>query len=66
MKINKNLMNEDFIFMRNFLAINLTEIAKRLKLNRSYLSSGGYSEDKYKLVRKEIEKEIAKLYLGGK
>ena len=63
MKINKNLMNEDFLFMRGFFAINLTNIAKRLKLNRSYLSSGGYPEDKYKLVRKEIEKEIAKLYL---
>ena len=54
MKINKNLMNEDFIFMRNFFAISLTKISKRLKLNRSYLSSGGYPDDKYKLVRKEI------------
>lgn len=65
-KLNSNILNEDYVFIRGFFKITLTDICKRLKINRCYLTSGGYPEEKYKQVRREIEKEIAKLYLGGK
>lgn len=60
----KSINNEDYKYMKKFFKIKLNVIAKKLKLDRSYLGAGGYPEEKYKLVRKEIEKEIAKLYLG--
>lgn len=63
-KVPKNINNEDLIFIRGFTSITLTDICKRLKVSRGTLISGNYvDENKYKLVRKELEKEIAKLYL---
>lgn len=60
----KNIKNEDYLFIRGFTSIHLTDICKKLKISRGTIISAGYSdESKYKLVRKEIEKEIAKLYL---
>lgn len=63
-QIGKNYNNENLIFIRGFSDITITKICKKLKICRSNLIMGQYvDEAKYKLVRREIEKEIAKLYL---
>ena len=64
MRTAKSINTEDYKYMKKFFNIKISDIAKRLKLDRSYLAGGYYPEEKYKLVRKEIEKEIAKLYIG--
>lgn len=65
-KLNNNVLNEDYVFIKGFFKITLTDICKRLNISRTYLTAGGYTEDVYRKVKKEIEKEIARLYLGGK
>lgn len=62
-RIPKNIGNEDLLWIRGFTSITISGVCKKLKIDRSYLVGGYYPEEKYKLVRKEIEKEIAKLYL---
>ena len=63
-KIPKNYYNEDLVFIRGFNKISVTNICKKLKLPRTSIVTGRTLDiEKYKLVRKEIEKEIAKLYL---
>lgn len=63
-KIPKNINNEDLLFIKGFTSITITNICKDLNINRANLISGRYvNEDKYKLVKKELERRIAKLYL---
>lgn len=61
------LKDEDYLFIKGFFAIGITKICKELKLSRGYLIAGKYQDKEvYKKARREIEKELAKLYLGGK
>lgn len=54
---------EDFKFIRGFSKITLTNIANKLNISRQAISSGETTDENLRKVRKEIEKEIAKLYL---
>lgn len=54
---------EDFKFIRGFSKITLTNIANKLNITRQAISSGETTDENLRKVRKEIEKEIAKLYL---
>ena len=63
-KIPKNINNEDLLFIKGFTDITVSSICRDLNINRANLISGRYvNEDKYRLVKKEIERRIAKLYL---
>ena len=63
-KIPKNINNEDLLFIKGFTNITISKICKELKISRATLISGRYvNEEKYRMVRKELEKRIAKLYL---
>lgn len=56
---------EDFKFIRGFSKITIKNIANKLNISRQAISSGETTDENLKKVRKEIEKEIAKLYLEG-
>lgn len=59
--------DEDYKFIKSFFGIKITKMCNKLKVDRSRLIAGKYTDlNIYKKVRREIEKEIAKLYLGGK
>lgn len=55
---------EEYKYIRAFSKISIASICRNLKINRSNIMSGKSKKENYKLVKKEIEKEIAKLYLG--
>lgn len=57
-------MSEELKFIKKFQKIKLIHILKKLNIDSSNLYSGKLSNDKEKLIKKEIEKEIAKLYIG--
>ena len=57
--------SEEYNYIRGFSKISIANICRNLKINRSNIMSGKTKKENYKLVKKEIEKEIAKLYLGG-
>lgn len=61
-KIDKE-NNEDFKFVLRFNKIRLSKICDRLKISRSSVNGGDSTLDNYHKVRREIEKEFAKLYL---
>lgn len=56
---------EDFKFIKGFSNITITNIANKLNISRQAISSGETTDENLRKVRKEIEKEIAKLYLEG-
>ena len=59
--------NEDYLFIKKFFDIKITKMCNKLKIDRSRLISGKYKDISiYKKIRREIEKEVAKIYLGGK
>lgn len=62
-KIPKNYYDENYIYIKDFLKINLTDICKKLKYNRPTISSGNGTIEQYQNIRKEIEKQVAKLYI---
>lgn len=62
-KINKK-ENEDVQFVLKFNKIRLTGICERLHLSRTCINSGNGKIEDYHKVRREIEKEYAKLYLN--
>lgn len=43
--------------------INISKICRKLKIDRANLVSGRTSKENIKKVRKEIESELAKLYI---
>ncbi len=61
-KINKK-DNEDYNFVLKFNKIRLTKICEKLKLSRTSINSGNSTLENYHKVRREIERELAKLYL---
>lgn len=61
-KINKK-DNEDVKFVLKFNKIRLSRLCERLNLSRTAINSGTGKLEDYHKVRREIEKEIGKLYL---
>lgn len=55
--------NKNYIYIRNFNKIKLSEICKKLKLSRSSVSQGSARIEDFQKVKEEIESEIAKLYI---
>lgn len=55
--------NEDLEYIKKFSSISVTEVCKKLGVDRSNLLNGRTSKKKMKLVRKGLESEFAKLYL---
>lgn len=64
-KLSKNSKkeNKNYIYIRNFNKIKLSEICKKLKLSRSSVSQGSARIEDFQKVKEEIESEIAKLYI---
>lgn len=60
-KIKTNF--EDYKFIKNFTEITISKICQRLNIPRTSLITGSTSDENIRRVRKEIEKEYAKLYL---
>lgn len=56
-------IDENLLYIRNFMKISLKDICDKLKITRSNIYNGKISKEKTKLIREEIESEIAKLYL---
>lgn len=61
-KLNKK-ENEDVKFVLKFNKIRLSKLCERLNLSRSSINAGNGRIEDYHKVRKEIENEIARLYL---
>lgn len=58
-------MNEDLEYIKNFSKISITKVCEKKKINRSNLLTGKCKDNKAKAkqIRKQIESEIAKLYV---
>ena len=54
---------EDLEFINKFSKIKVASICQKLKINRSNVYNGRTTNENLKKVRREIESEIAKLYL---
>ena len=50
-------------FIQRFSQISIAGICRKLKIDRSNLVTGRTTEENILLVRKNIESELAKLYL---
>lgn len=61
-KINKK-ENEDVKFVLRFNKIRLSKICEKLNISRTSINSGNSTIENFHKVRKEIESELAKLYL---
>lgn len=61
-------MNEDLEYIKNFSKISIKKVCEQEKINRSNLLTGKCKDNKAKAkqVRKQIESEIAKLYIIDK
>ena len=55
--------NEDLEYIKKFSSISVTDVCKKLGVDRSNLLNARTTQKKMKLVRKGLESEIAKLYL---
>lgn len=63
MKMKEKETDENLLYIRKFSNISLKDICDKLKITRSNIYNGKISKEKTKLIREEIESEIAKLYL---
>lgn len=54
---------EDLEFINKFSKIKVASICQKLKINRSNVYNGRTTDENLKKVRREIESEIAKLYI---
>lgn len=55
--------NEDLEYIKKFSSISITDVCKKLCVDRSNLLNGRTSKKNMKLIRKGLESEVAKLYL---
>lgn len=55
--------NEDLEYIKKFSSISITDVCKKLGVNRGNLLNGRTTKKNMKLVRKGLESEVAKLYL---
>lgn len=54
---------EDLEFINKFSKIKVASICQKLKINRSNVYNGRTTDENLKKVRREIESELAKLYI---
>lgn len=54
---------EDLEYIKNFSKISITDACKKNKINRSNVLNGKASKNKIKKVRKQLENDVAMLYL---
>lgn len=54
---------QDLDFIKNFSKITITSACKKTNVDRASLLTNRVRGEKVKLVREEIESEIAKLYI---
>lgn len=53
----------DLEFINKFSKIKVASICQKLRINRSNVYNGRTTDENLKKVRREIESEIAKLYI---
>lgn len=56
-------ITKELKFIKGFSKISITGICKKVNVNRSNLLNGTAGDDREKIVKEEIERELAKLYL---
>lgn len=54
---------DDETYIKRFTKITLKKACQKVGVDRSNLLSGRVKKEKVKLVREEIESEVAKLYV---
>lgn len=54
----------DLEYIKKFNSVQITKICKKLNIDYANLISGRSKKDNVKKVKKEIESEIAKLYIN--
>lgn len=54
---------QDLEYIKKFSKITISKICRKNKINRSNLYNGKSTRRNERLVREEIESELAKLYL---
>ena len=59
-KIKNN--NKDFKFIKKFQKITVADISRKLNIPRTAISSGTTTEENLYKARKEIEKQLVKIY----
>lgn len=59
--MNRDKENREFI--KGFKKITLSKVCKKNNISISNISNGVASKEKTEIIRREIEREIAKLYL---
>ena len=60
---NRGENMQDLEYIKNFSKINISKICRKNRINRSNLYNGKSTRRNERLVREEIESEIAKLYI---
>ena len=59
----KETNNEDLEYIKKFSSISITNVCKKLGVNRANLLNGRTTKKNMKLIRKGLESEVAKLYI---
>lgn len=54
---------EDLEYIKKFSSISISELCKKKKVDRANLLSGRTTKKNTRLIREEIESEVAKLYI---
>ena len=54
---------EDLEYIKKFSKINISSICERKKIDRANLLSNRSTKKNAKIIREEIESEVAKLYI---
>ena len=59
----KKEITKELKYIKGFSKISITGICKKVNVNRSNLLNGTAGYNREKIVKEEIERELAKLYL---
>ena len=59
----KKEITKELKFIKGFSKISISGICKKVNVNRSNLLNGTAGDYREKIVKEEIERELAKLYL---
>ena len=59
----KEEITKELKYIKRFSKISITGICKKVNVNRSNLLNGTAGYNRERIVKEEIEREIAKLYL---
>ena len=60
-----NHKNEDFEFLKSFSNIKISQACKKVGIARQNIYNGKCSEENLHRIRRQIENDIAELYLLG-